>query len=117
MSVSDPSARVLDVSPYNSFTLTCSASSLVNGVFLALRKSVQWMRSIDSSSLVEISSATNGVTVTNSNLDQATSTSEITVTTTTAGQHLYMCRVSLDVSPATDNISKQDNGVHPVQGL
>ena len=110
-------SRVLDVSPYNTFSLTCTAASRVNGVARALTKTVQWMRSIDSSEAVELSSSTSGVTISSSNLDQHTSTSTITVNADTAGDHAYTCRVSLDVSPATDDINGQDSTNIDVQGM
>ena len=116
VSVSDITSRVLDVSPYNTFSLTCVATGCVNGMATPLTKTIQWMRSIDSSEAVELSSSTSGVTISNSNLDQATSTSTITVDADTAGDHAYTCRVSLDVSPAPDDINGQDSINIAVQG-
>ena len=110
-------SRVLDVSPYNTFSLTCTAAGRVNGVARALTKTIQWMRSIDSSEAVELSSSTSGVTISRSNLDQPTSTTTITVNADTAGDHTYTCRVSLDVSPATDDINGQDSTNIDIQGM
>ena len=110
-------SRVLDVSPYNTFSLTCTATSHVNGAATPLTKTIQWMRSIDSSQVVELSSSTSEVTISSSNLDQHTSTSTITVDADTAGDHAYTCRVSLDVSPATDDINGQDSTNIAVQGI
>ena len=117
ITVPDITSRVLDVSRNNTFSLTCIATSRVSGVATPLTKTVQWMRSIDSSQEVELSSSTSGVTISNSDLDQATSTSMITVTATTAGGHTYICRVSLDVSPAADAISGQDSTSVTIHGM
>ena len=114
--MSDITSRVLDVSPYNTFSLTCTSTSRVNGVATPLTKTVQWMRSIDSSEAVQLSSSTSEVTISSSNLDQVNSTSTITVNADTAGDHTYTCRVSLDVSPATDDINGQDSTNIDVQG-
>ena len=110
-------SRVLDVSPYNTFSLTCTVTSRVNGAATPLTKTVQWMRSIDSSEAVELSSSISGVTISRSDLDQPTSTSTISVDADTAGDHAYTCRVSLDVSPATDDINGQDSTNIDVQGM
>ena len=97
--------RVLDISPYNTFTLTCTATSSFSGIDRAILKSFTWTSRIDSGANEMISSSTNGVTITDSDLDQATSTSTLQMTTTTAGEHMYTCSSSLVVSPAMDDIT------------
>ena len=115
--MSDITSRILDVSPYNTFSLTCTSTSRVNGIARALTKTVQWMRSIDSSQVLELSSSTSEFTISSSNLDQVNSTSTITVNADTAGDHTYTCLVSLDVSLATDDINGQDSTNIDVQGM
>ena len=119
LSVSLPAVttRVLDIPPYNSFTLTCTATSSVSGTDRAILKSFTWTRRIGSGAIEMIMNSTNGVTITGSNLDQATSISTLQMTTMTAGEHMYTCSSSLVVSPAMDDITGSDQQTVTVQGL
>lgn len=118
VAVSDLTTRVLDVSPYNTFSLTCTTSSSVNGVLTPFSKSIHWMRSIESGQTVEISNSTSGVTVTHIDQDQATSTSVISIITSTAGRHVYICEVLLEVlNSEIDNGAVQDSFSVSVQGM
>ena len=63
-----------------------------------------------------ITSSTGGTTITNNNLDHATSTSTLQMTTTTAGEHMYTCSSSLVVSPAMDDITGSDQQMVNVLG-
>ena len=116
VSLSAITTRVLDISPYNTFTLTCTATSHVSGTDRAILKSFTWTRKIGSGAIEMITDSTNGVTITGSNLDQATSTSTLQMTTTTPGEHVYTCSSSLVVSPAMDNIAGEAQQTVYVEG-
>ena len=44
------SIRILNVSPYNQFTVTCTASAEVNGQSVPLEMTMEWLRRIQPSS-------------------------------------------------------------------
>ena len=93
--------RILDIAPYNSFSIDCTAiSSVQGGVDVDLSKTFTWTQIIDDGSPTMINDG-----IVNSGLDTSSSTSQLTVTTTTAGQHTYSCnaRISLLVSDVIIN--------------
>ena len=83
---------ILDIAPYNSFSIDCTATSSVGGSTVALSKTFTWTQTIDSGSSMVIN-----VGILNSGLDMASSVSQLTVTTTTAGSHSYSCIVAIDL--------------------
>ena len=104
--------RILDISPYNSFSIDCTATSSVEGSTVALSKTFTWTQTIDSGSSMMIN---NGFM--NSGLDMASSTSQLTVTTTTAGSHSYSCMVAIDLpTTVSDTIINSRMSSLTVQG-
>ena len=110
--------RVLDLPSYNGFSLTCTAVSRASTQNVALTKVITWMRSVNGGNTQELteSSTSDVVVISNMDLNQATSTSEIMVNTTSSGSHVYTCAVSVPVSPANDVIQGQDDTTIVVQG-
>ena len=113
-------SQILDLSPFNGFTLTCMATSSVAGTLTPIKKRITWMRSVDGGSPQQL---TNGaanvdsvVTVTEDNLLRATSMSMLSVNTTMSGSHSYTCTAQLVVSPAPDSITGQDQTTVSIVG-
>ena len=105
------SSRILDISPFNGFLLTCMATSRVAGVATAIRKRITWMRSVNDGppeQLTEGANVDSVVMVVEDDLLQATSMSMLMVNTTVSGSHNYSCRAELIVAPAPDSITAQD---------
>ena len=97
--------RVLDIEPYNNFTIMCMAVSSFNGVNKNIRKTITWTRTVDSGQEETLTDSPGSITITNDDLTLATSTSTLLVATTTAGQHMYTCSSQLVVTPAMDVIT------------
>jgi len=83
------------MAPYNTFSLTCTATA-PQGVVSP--KKFTWRRRIGSSTggLNDITDNGGSILITSTNLDQPTSTSVLTVRETTAGDYRYRCRVDLN---------------------
>ena len=113
------SLRILDVSPFNGFPLTCVATSTVAGIPVSTRKRITWMRSIDggpSEPLTNGANVDSVVMVMEDNLLQATSMSMLMVNTTMSGSHSYTCRAELVVAPAPEIINEQTETTISVAG-
>ena len=105
--VQPSSVTILDASPYNTFTLICTAS-LPTGV--STTKTFEWMRSQGG---VETTLTHNGNTIVITNQDLASPTSTGILTTsseTTAGTAGYTC------TAAAFGISASDNATVLVEG-
>ena len=96
--------RVLDVAPYNNFTLTCAFVSGVFNMPVNVPKSVQWSQTIRSGPATVVTASTPGVDITDSGLDQFSGFSVLTMTATSAGEHAFECLVSLDVAAIPDEV-------------
>ena len=85
--------RLPNVAPYNTFSLTCTAT-VPQGVVSP--KTFTWRRRIGASTggLIEVT-VNSSINITSTSLDQPTSTSVLTVTETTVGNYRYRCRVDL----------------------
>ena len=94
--------RYLDIAPYNTIALTCTAmlTSFREPVPGSMRFS--WLRAVGGSSPALLPAQT----FTDDNIVGSTGISMLNVSAEEAGNHTYSCVVSLDVSPATDNISE-----------
>ena len=102
--------RILDISPFNGFPLTCMATSRVAGEATAIRKQITWTRSVNDGPPEQLTDGTNVdsvVMVMEDSLFGATSMSMLMVNTTMSGSHSYTCRAELVVAPAPDSISTQ----------
>ena len=110
--------RVLDISPYNGFSLTCSATSRVVRNPTAITKAFSWTRSIDGArdGVPVVMDDNNYVVIMESGLVEAEATSVLMVNTSLSGSHVYTCSARLVVVPATDDIQEQDMETIMVQG-
>ena len=97
--VSMVTERILDIPPYNTFTLTCSASSSVQGQSFAITKTLGWSESVDGASPTNLTQD-----VTTSDLAQITSSSAADVTVTSAGEYVYRCESVLTLGAIPDRV-------------
>ena len=112
-------SRILDLSPFNGFTLTCMATSSVAGLPTPIRKRITWTRSVDGGPLQQLTDGANVdsvVTMMEDDLLGATSMSMLMVNTTVSGSHSYTCTVQLVVTPAPDSITGQDQTTVSIVG-
>ena len=96
--------RLPNVAPYNTFSLTCTATSSVEGVgIVALPKRFLWLRWYGSSemNLVLLSSNATIQIRNGDNLNQPTVSSILTVTEDIPGDYRYRCQVDLDLTADT----------------
>ena len=98
--------RFLDtVEPYNSLSLTCSATVMIRDDPALLNFEFSWLRSVNSGPQEELTSDL----YTNSRVFGSAETNILTVRTEQPGNHMYTCRVNLDVSPAPDVITDESS--------
>ena len=93
--------RLPNVAPYNTFSLTCTATSSVEGVgVVALPKRFLWLRRYGSSELnLDILSSNATIQIQDGdNLNLPTSSSILTVTENIPQDYWYRCRVDLDLT-------------------
>ena len=102
-----------NVTPYNTFFLTCTATSSVVGVGnVAIPKTFIWRRRYGSAEMNLMKLSSNGtIQIVDANLNQSTSTSMLTVTERIPQVYRYRCRVDLDLA-ADDILAKAD--VYPI---
>ena len=98
--------RVLDVSPYNSFSLTCSSTSPVQGLVSVFT----WSEQSSSGDSVELMGNESVAITTPSD-----GSSELRVTTSVAGEHIIVCSVSVALPDGSVKNSFTQVPV-PVQG-
>ena len=105
------SSRILDISPFNGFSLTCTVTSRVGGAQTPISKRITWMRSVDGRPAQDLTDGANVdsvVMVMEDDLFGGTSMSMLVINTTVSGSHSYTCRAELVVAPAPDDITQQD---------
>lgn len=84
-------SRVLDIAPYDTFSIDCTATSSVQGIDqVPLSKAFSWTLSVDSASPEPVSMG-----VTDMGLTEPTSTSTLSLTAATPGDHTYLCSVAV----------------------
>ena len=98
--------RVLDVSPYNSFSLTCSSTSPVQGLVSVFT----WSEQSSSGDSVELM-GNESVAITM----PSDGSSELRVTTGVAGEHIIVCSVSIELPDGSMKTNSAQEPV-PVQG-
>ena len=99
--------RVLDVSPYNSFSLTCSSTSPVQGLVSVFT----WSEQSSSGDSVELMG--NGSVAITTPSDGS---SELRVTTSVAGEHIIVCSLSVGLLPDGTMRTNSAQEPVPVQG-
>ena len=94
VSLEPNTTRLPSEPPYNTFTITCTATA-PEGVVAG--KTIEWMRRIGSSTtgLSEITDNGNTIQIVTTNPNQPETTSVLTVTETTPGNYRYRCRVDI----------------------
>ena len=103
--------RLPNVAPYNTFSLTCTATSSVQGSEVAFTKSFTWSYQMGNRVGATTGFTTVQMGIMNRDLNLARSTSELTVSETTAGMYTYRCQANLDLS--ADNIFGR-NDYYPI---
>ena len=98
--------RVLDVSPYNSFSLTCSYTSPVQGLVSVFT----WSEQSSSGDSVQLM-GNESVAITT----PADGSSELSVATSVAGEHIIVCSVSVALPDGSIKTNSVQEPV-PVQG-
>ena len=98
--------RVLDVSPYNSFSLTCSSTSPVQGLVSVFI----WSEQSSSGDSVELM-GNESVAI----IPPSGGSSELRVNTSVAGEHIIVCSVSVALPDGSMKINSAQETV-PVQG-
>ena len=100
------SLSILDAEPYNGFTLTCTASVPAS---VQVAKVIEWSRSFQGSSS-PLTHDGDTVTITNSDLSVAVTTSILVTTESVAGNVSYIC------STMVSGIIGTDSAIIQVQG-
>ena len=105
--------RLPNVAPYNTFSLTCTGTSSVNGRNVALPKRFQWLRWYGFSEFsLDLLSSNATIQIQNGDdLNQPTSSSVLTVTENISQNYHYRCRVDLDL-PVDVIVNRTD--VYPI---
>lgn len=107
--------QLLDI--YNNLSLTCSATVLLvlRTDQVPLNIEFSWLLSVNSGPQEELTSDLYSDLYTNSRVFGSAETSNLTVRMQQPGNHMYTCRVNLDVSPAPDVImGEQTVGVRVI---
>ena len=102
MTLTANTTRLPNVAPYNTFSLTCTATSSVEGVgSVVLPKRFQWLQRYGPSemNLVLLSGNATIHIQDGDNLNQRTSSSMLTVTESIPQDYRYRCQVDLDLTP------------------
>ena len=109
VSLKPNTTRIPTGTPYNTFTVTCTATA-PEGVVAG--KTIEWKRRIGSSTtgLSEITDNGNTIQIMTIGLNQPVTISVLTVTDTTPGDYHYRCRV--DISEI--DINDVDGDVYPI---
>ena len=103
-----------NVAPYNTFSLTCTATTSVEGVGnVALPKRFLWLRRYGSSEMnLDILSSNATIQIQDGdNLNQPTSSSMLTVTEDIPQDYRYRCRVDLDL---TNDMILNRTDIYPI---
>ena len=107
--VTPTSATLLDVFPYNVFTITCNVTQ---PEAVTVEKTIMWSWILPSGMMQNIDLNSN---ITNVRLENSTSTSELSVSTSSAGQWQFICTSNLKV-PGDPVISSSATAEATVKG-
>ncbi len=91
--------RILDIPPYNTYALTCTASSRVQSTPTAISKTIEWSVSFNSGAGTTV---TDGVMT--SDLTMATSSSVLSVAASVSGEYVYRCGSQLELVGVDDSV-------------
>ncbi len=93
-----------NVAPYNSFTLTCTATTIPSQLSVSTVKSFVWKQELLNGTLTEI--ITDTIDRRDTNLYQRVSTSTLIVKKSAAGEYHYYCQV--DIGDLGVNVSDDE---------
>ena len=99
---------VLDVPPFNTFTLRCAARAPES---VLLEKSFEWRSGGN-----VVSDNGNNILISHRNTRAPESTSELTVSSLSPGNHTYFCTASMSVPGGVD-LTVHASGVITVKGI
>ena len=113
MDLTANTTRLPNVAPYNTFSLTCTATTSVNGRNVALPKKYLWLRRYGSSEMnLDLLSSNTTIQIQDGdNLNQPTSSSMLTVTEDISQDYRYRCRVDLDL---TNDMILNSTDIYPI---
>ncbi len=104
--------RILDVSPYNMYSLTCETSSRFQSTLTTIPQTVSWTVAYNSGAAVAV---TEGVATTEVVGVGMTST-VLSVTGDVDGEYVYTCHSSLDLGGVADTVEAEDMSTVTVYG-
>ena len=110
--MSPTSALVLDIAPYNTFVLTCTATQPAS---ISLNKTIEWRESRIGITQGIVDDG-NGVNITTTSLHDPTTTSVLSINADTAGESILSCVASLQV-PQDQLIAQSSNAQITVRGM
>ena len=98
VTVNPGSVNILDIAPYNTFTLTCTATvpSNVSGT-----KSFEWRRGAAGSDANELLAPNEDVTIINLNVENTTSASILVANQNVSGSFTYVCTTTVTAGTGT----------------
>ena len=102
--VAPTSVIVLDIAPYNTFILTCTANQ---PSFVTLNKTIEWRESRNGVTQAIVDDG-NSANITTTGLHNPTTTSLLSVKVNTAAESILSCVASLQV-PEDELISQSSN--------
>ena len=108
LSLTPITTRLPNVHPYNTFSLTCTATA-PEGV-VSPKTFSWWRRNAVSNNNLSLIHDNETIQINSSSLNQPKSTSVLTVTETTAGEWYYHCIVTLEELTNVTN----EAGSHPI---
>ena len=112
ITVATPSmTRLLDSAPYNNLSLTCTSRMTVKSDPIPFKATITWITSVNGGPMRHISSPFGFIGY------DSMVTNTISITVNEVGIHSYICKVTLDLSPASDYISEERNIEVPVYGM
>ncbi len=91
--------RILDIPPYNTYALTCTASSRVQSTPTAITKTIEWSVSFNDAAVTTVTER-----VMTNDLTMATSSSVLSITTSVSGQYEYRCGSQLELVGVADSV-------------
>ncbi len=91
--------RILDIPPYNTYAITCMASSRVQSTPTAITKTIQWSVSFNDGAVTTVAEG-----VMTNDLAMATSSSVLSITTSVSGVYEYRCGSQLELVGVADSV-------------
>ncbi len=103
--------RILDVPPYNTYTMSCVASSRVQSILKDIPQTISWSVARDGGAVMSVSEG-----ISTEMVDVGTSSSVLSVTINAGGEYVYTCGSSLDLGDISDTVEGDDSTTVTVIG-